>query len=241
MESAESAPSTKAVKKPRVQWTEKATWALIKSWEDNLDALRGQKHNGVVYQRIAESLTDAGIPRTRAQVHAKIDNLTQTFRKIERGLTTGSAPPTWPYYIEIKRFIGCLPINDPSLLEESCCNSSSDTVEKLINEMESGVSTEATDTDSTSVPGTPTEESPSLTPATESIQSPERNTAARAARKRRRPLSAAREFQAAVLAEQKLLREQLERAQQTEVELRTKQLQLQEKLVNALVGFINKI
>ncbi|KAH7972598.1 hypothetical protein HPB52_013826 [Rhipicephalus sanguineus] len=79
MESAESAPSTKAVKKPRVQWTEKATWALIKSWEDNLDALRGQKHNGVVYQRIAESLTDAGIPRTRAQVHAKIDNLTQTY------------------------------------------------------------------------------------------------------------------------------------------------------------------
>ncbi|KAH7961020.1 hypothetical protein HPB52_000779 [Rhipicephalus sanguineus] len=79
MESAESAPSTKAVKKPRVQWTEKATWALIKSWQDNLDALRGQKHNGVVYQRIAESLTDAGIPRTRAQVHAKIDNLTQTF------------------------------------------------------------------------------------------------------------------------------------------------------------------
>lgn len=80
MESAESAPSAKAQKKPRVQWTEKATWALIKSWEDNLDALRGQKHNGVVYQRIAESVSDAGIPRTRAQVHAKIDNLTQTFR-----------------------------------------------------------------------------------------------------------------------------------------------------------------
>ncbi|KAH7939429.1 hypothetical protein HPB52_012584 [Rhipicephalus sanguineus] len=59
MESAESAPSTKAVKKPRVQWTEKATWALIKSWEDTLDALRRQKHNGVVYERIAESLTDA--------------------------------------------------------------------------------------------------------------------------------------------------------------------------------------
>ncbi|KAH6945576.1 hypothetical protein HPB50_009095 [Hyalomma asiaticum] len=76
MESAESAPSTKAQKKPRVQWTEKVTAALVKFWEDNLDALRGQKHNGVVYQRIAESLTDAGIPRTRAQVHSKIDNLT---------------------------------------------------------------------------------------------------------------------------------------------------------------------
>lgn len=67
MESAESAPSTKAQKKPRVHWTEKATWALVKLWEDNLDALRGQKHNGVVHQTIAERLTDAGIPRTHAR------------------------------------------------------------------------------------------------------------------------------------------------------------------------------
>lgn len=74
----ESAQSVR--KKQRVQWTEKENWALIKLWEDHLDALRGHKHNGGVYQAIAESLTDAGIPRTRAQVHSKIDNLTQTFR-----------------------------------------------------------------------------------------------------------------------------------------------------------------
>ncbi|KAH8040839.1 hypothetical protein HPB51_013009 [Rhipicephalus microplus] len=53
----ESARSVK--KKPRVKWTEKETWALIKLWEDHLDALRGQKHNGGVYQAIAESLTNA--------------------------------------------------------------------------------------------------------------------------------------------------------------------------------------
>ncbi|KAH7971970.1 hypothetical protein HPB52_004501 [Rhipicephalus sanguineus] len=124
----ESAQSVR--KKQCVQWTEKETWALIKLWEDHLDAPRSHKHNGGVYQAIAESLTDAGIPRTRAQVHSKIDNLTQTFRKIERELTAGSSPSTWPYYSEIKRFISCLPINDPSLMEESCCNSSSDTVKK---------------------------------------------------------------------------------------------------------------
>nr|XP_037274349.1 uncharacterized protein LOC119167008 [Rhipicephalus microplus] len=72
----ESAQSAK--KKPRIQWPEKDTRALIKLWKDHLDALRGQKHNGGVYQAIAESLTDAGIPRTQAQVHSKIDNLTQT-------------------------------------------------------------------------------------------------------------------------------------------------------------------
>ncbi|KAH7935070.1 hypothetical protein HPB52_003635 [Rhipicephalus sanguineus] len=50
--------------------------------------MRGHKHNGGVYQAIAESLTDAGIPRTRAQVHNKIDNLTQTFRCKWEGLVT---------------------------------------------------------------------------------------------------------------------------------------------------------
>ncbi|KAL3190442.1 hypothetical protein MRX96_019961 [Rhipicephalus microplus] len=125
-------------------------------------------------------------------------------------------------------------------MEESCCDTSSDTLEKMIDEMESGVSSEAIETDSTPVPGTPTEQMPPPAPTTQSTQSPATSMAARAARKRRRPLSAARESQEAMLAEQKMLREQLERAQQTEVELRSKHLQLQEKLVNALIGFINK-
>ncbi|KAL3187838.1 hypothetical protein MRX96_000461 [Rhipicephalus microplus] len=125
-------------------------------------------------------------------------------------------------------------------MEESCCDINSDTVEKLIYEMESGVSSEATETGSTPVPGTPTEQTPPPAPTTQSTQSPATSTAARAARKRRWPLSAARESQEAMLAEQKMLREQLEWAEQTVVELRSKHLQLQEKLVNALVGFFNK-
>ncbi|KAL3189165.1 hypothetical protein MRX96_003299 [Rhipicephalus microplus] len=106
--------------------------------------------------------------------------------------------------------------------------------------MESGVSSEATESNSPPVSGTPTEQTPPPATTTQLTQSPATSTAARAARKRRRPLSAACEFQKAMLAEQKMLREQLERAQQPEVELRSKHLQLQEKLVNAFVGFINK-
>ncbi|KAH9382058.1 hypothetical protein HPB48_008528 [Haemaphysalis longicornis] len=65
---------------PRVHWSERETWALIRLWEDNLEELRAQKHNGNVYQKIATQLTAAGIPRTKAQVHSKIENLGQTFR-----------------------------------------------------------------------------------------------------------------------------------------------------------------
>lgn len=74
--------------------------------------------------------------------------------------------------------------------------------------MESGVSSEATETDSTPVPGTPTEQQAPPAPTTQSAQSPATSTAARATRKRQRPLSAAREFQEAMLAEQKMLLEQ---------------------------------
>ncbi|KAL3188747.1 hypothetical protein MRX96_022249 [Rhipicephalus microplus] len=63
-------------------------------------------------------------------------------------------------------------MNDPSLIEESCCGTSSDTVKKLIYEMESGVSSEATETNSTPVPGTPTEQTPPPAPTTQSTQSP---------------------------------------------------------------------
>ncbi|KAH9375090.1 hypothetical protein HPB48_002409 [Haemaphysalis longicornis] len=67
-------------KKHRVHWSERETWALIRLWEDNLEELRAQKHNGNVHGSIAAQLTAAGIPRTKAQVHSKIENLGQTFR-----------------------------------------------------------------------------------------------------------------------------------------------------------------
>ncbi|XP_075550392.1 uncharacterized protein LOC142584111 [Dermacentor variabilis] len=125
-------------------------------------------------------------------------------------------------------------------MEESCCNSSSDTVEKLISDMESGHTSDMTDSEGTSAPGTPAEEAPPPSPTAQSALSPEASTTTRITRKRRRTVTTATEIQGAILAEQRMLREQLERAQQTEFELRSKHLQLQEKLVNAVVGFFNK-
>lgn len=32
---------------------------------------------------------------------------------------TGSSPPDWPFFEDIRRFLGSLPMNDPTLMEES--------------------------------------------------------------------------------------------------------------------------
>lgn len=69
-----------ARKKQRLQWSEADTWSLIRLWEDSLDSLRAQKHNGEVYANIAAALTSAGVSRTKEQVHTKIENLTHTYR-----------------------------------------------------------------------------------------------------------------------------------------------------------------
>ncbi|KAH7940529.1 hypothetical protein HPB49_001364 [Dermacentor silvarum] len=66
-------------KKQRLQWSERATWTLIKLWEDNLHSLRAQKHNGDVHASIAGALTSAGVPRTKEQVHTKIENFGHTY------------------------------------------------------------------------------------------------------------------------------------------------------------------
>ncbi|XP_075750777.1 myb/SANT-like DNA-binding domain-containing protein 1 [Rhipicephalus microplus] len=111
-------------KRQRLQWSEADTWSLIRLWEDNLDSLRAQKHNGEVYASIAAALTSAGVSRTKDQVHKKIENLTHTYRKCLKKETTGSSRPNWPFFAEIHRFLGSLPVNDPSLMEEAGISSS---------------------------------------------------------------------------------------------------------------------
>ncbi|XP_075532673.1 uncharacterized protein LOC142565936 [Dermacentor variabilis] len=137
----------------------------------------------------------------------------------------------------MKRFIGCLPINDSSLMEESCFNSSSDTVEKLISDVEIGLTSDFTDSESTSVPGTRAQEPPPPSPNVQSALSPETRTAARVTRKRRRTVTTATEMQGSMLDEWRMLREQLQRAQENEFELRNKHLQLQAKLAKQLLVF----
>ncbi|XP_037577072.1 uncharacterized protein LOC119459337 [Dermacentor silvarum] len=123
-------------KKQRLQWSERATWTLIKLWEDNLHSLRAQKHNGDVHASIAGALTSAGVPRTKEQVHTKIENFGHTYRRCLKQLATGSSPASWPFFTEVHRFLGSLLVNDPSLMEEAGSGigttSSSASVEELI-------------------------------------------------------------------------------------------------------------
>ncbi|KAH8021766.1 hypothetical protein HPB51_016845 [Rhipicephalus microplus] len=138
-------------KRQRLQWSEADTWSLIRLLKDNLQSLRAQKHNGEVYASIAAALTSAGVSRTKDQVHTKIENLTQTYRKYLKEKTNGSSPPNWPFFAEIHRFLGSLPVIDPSLMEEAGISSSpassSPSVEELISGTVAGSSSDDTEVD----------------------------------------------------------------------------------------------
>ncbi|XP_065284774.2 myb/SANT-like DNA-binding domain-containing protein 1 [Dermacentor albipictus] len=221
-------------RKPRVQWSERDTWALIKLWEDNLPSLRAQKHNGGVYDGIAQALTSMGVPRTKAQVHSKIENLGQTYRSCLKHMTTGSSPPSWPFFSEVHRFLGSLPVHDTSLMEEAGCSesttSSTASVEELIFDM--------LDSGSASCEDVAEDCSPSESPV-QRVES--RNLASGssecARRKRRQP---AGDFQERMLEEQRRQREQFADAHKMEMDLRKEGLKLQEKLVDAMLKFFSK-
>lgn len=94
--------------------------ALVRVWGEKIDDLRGQEQNVAVYDAVARELAAVGVHNTRKQVHTEIENTTQEFRKWNRA-GTGSAGITWPYFWDIKKFLGSLPVNDPTLAQESSC------------------------------------------------------------------------------------------------------------------------
>ncbi|XP_040357636.2 myb/SANT-like DNA-binding domain-containing protein 1 [Ixodes scapularis] len=106
-------------KGPRVHWSEAETWSLIRLWEDNIGELRRQRRNAGVYETIRLGLERLSIDKTRKQVSDKIDNLNQTYRTKKKNQTTGSGKVTWPYFYDLHRFLGGLPVNDPSLVDDS--------------------------------------------------------------------------------------------------------------------------
>ncbi|KAH8026998.1 hypothetical protein HPB51_001313 [Rhipicephalus microplus] len=228
-------------KRQRLQWSEADTWSLIRLWEDNLHSLRAQTHNGEVYASIAAALTSAGVSRTKDQVHTKIENLTHTYRKCLKEKTTGSSPPNWPFFVKIQKFLGSLPVNDPFLMEEAGISSSpassSPSVEELISGIVAGSSSDDTEVDA-----------PEFTQASSAPQQPSniqdcvtgrRNSSSDSGdgvRRKRRKYTGA-EIKEKMLNEQRLLREQFEAAHKEEMEIRTKALKLQEKLVDAMVDF----
>ncbi|KAL1474116.1 hypothetical protein MTO96_038227, partial [Rhipicephalus appendiculatus] len=223
----------------RVTWSESETWVLIRLWEDHLGELRGEKHNSRVYDSIVAALAQRGIVRTRRQVQHKIDNLTQRYRKESRDKTTGSAPSTWPFFTELHRFLGTLPINDHSLVQQSR-PSPKGNVEEIVLSMEMGSSLSSDEEGPT--------ESSSVTEGCSSaseVQEPQPGTSAskprdqRRAQKRKR-MSANEKFQSALLEQQGKLISALENATQVEQSLRERQVAAQEKLVDLFSKYFNK-
>ncbi|XP_077525056.1 uncharacterized protein LOC144136542 isoform X2 [Amblyomma americanum] len=92
-------------KAPRVAWSDLETMVLIDLWEKHFDDLRRQKRNGAIYLEIARSLRASGYMKNKKQVHSKIENMTQMYRKWTKQGVTQSNMPSWPFYWAIHRFM----------------------------------------------------------------------------------------------------------------------------------------
>ncbi|KAL3181635.1 hypothetical protein MRX96_036547 [Rhipicephalus microplus] len=118
--------------------------------------------------------------------------------------------------------------------------SSSPSVEELISGMVTGSSSDDTEVDApefAQASAAPQQPSNIQDCVTGRRNSPS-DSGDRARRKRRKYTGA--EMKEKMLNEQRLLREQFEAAHKEEIEIRTKALKLQEKLVDAMVDFFNK-
>ncbi|KAL1486380.1 hypothetical protein MTO96_031415, partial [Rhipicephalus appendiculatus] len=165
-----------------------------------------------VYDSIVAALAQKGIVRTRRQVQHKIDNLTQRYRKESRDKTTGSAPSTWPFFTELHRFLGTLPINDHSLVQESC-PSPKGNIEEIVLSMETGMSL-SSDEDGATESSSVTE---GCSSASEVQQEPQPGTSTSKPREQHRAqkrkwMSANDKFQNALLEQQGKLISALENA-----------------------------
>lgn len=96
---------TTPAKVPRITWSDRETMVLIDLWEKHFDDLRRQKRNGAVYLEIARSLHASGYMKNKKQVHSKIENMTQMYRKWAKQCMTQCNMPSWPFYWAIHRFM----------------------------------------------------------------------------------------------------------------------------------------
>lgn len=103
-------------KSPRVTWTDTETRTLIRLWERHLQDLRRQKRNRAVYEAIAAALRSHGHQKTRKQVHSKVENLTQQYRRFAR---QGMGTAAWPFFWEIDSFLGPSQSSSPKITQDS--------------------------------------------------------------------------------------------------------------------------
>ncbi|XP_077520602.1 myb/SANT-like DNA-binding domain-containing protein 1 [Amblyomma americanum] len=121
---AAAAVSQQSSSQRRVNWPDVTTAALIRIWEDQLPALRGNTRNARIYAAMAAELNAGLAPGegryTAKQVKQKMDNLNKKYRQLRRtGTATGSPGVPWQFYWQLHSFLGSLPINDDGRVEES--------------------------------------------------------------------------------------------------------------------------
>ncbi|KAK8771088.1 hypothetical protein V5799_025667 [Amblyomma americanum] len=131
-------------RKPKAHWTDEETRILLKVWEDHIGDLRRAKRNLQVYVAMAECPRAQGVEKSIKEIKSKIENLRNRYRR----KTTGQGAITWPYYKEIARFLGCLPVNDSSLMDETG-DDENVSVEMLIDSMQQEPPSPADDESST--------------------------------------------------------------------------------------------
>ncbi|KAG0427905.1 hypothetical protein HPB47_025080 [Ixodes persulcatus] len=126
MAASEAAAKSAQPGKKRVNWPVAITEALIRIWEDNLQALRSNTRNAAIYAAMTEQLNaGAGLRSdeesyTAKQILQKLENLNKHYRKLKQsGTTTGSKDVEWPFYWQLHNFLGSLPINNEFLAEEN--------------------------------------------------------------------------------------------------------------------------
>ncbi|XP_065306089.2 uncharacterized protein [Dermacentor albipictus] len=221
--------------------------------------LRRQKRNSGVYDDIAAALQQVGYERTRLQVHHKIENLAQTYRFWLKNQKTGAGAIPWTHFWRIHSFLGTLPANDPSRAQESQV-----TVEEVIMEMINGgenavdnenrlqwedsapirpLDSPGPNSPSTCSPASSSPASPSPASSSPASSSPAINSAtpASVATTSRGPKrKAGDDFKQQILAEHKLLREQLVASRQREYEQRERHMQMQEKFFNSMSKYLER-
>ncbi|XP_064472709.1 myb/SANT-like DNA-binding domain-containing protein 1 isoform X2 [Ornithodoros turicata] len=221
----------------RTSWSEAETRALINLWEANLSNLRRQKRNGKVYQQITDKLRGVGIVKNKKQVHGKIENLTQKYRRVRRSMGTGSGAVSWPFYWDIHKFLGSFPVNDITIVEDTLanpeqtfsniigCNVVTDEGEHFEDSCDAPGETEQHDLTGSSIFDHTSETSRGPSSLRSSPAPSPTPLPARRKRRTEKSVDILRE----ILKESRALHEEMMEATNREHELRRRQLQLQEE------------
>ncbi|XP_040069983.2 uncharacterized protein LOC120842863, partial [Ixodes scapularis] len=152
------------------------------------------------------------------------------FRTLLKGCTTGSEGISWIYFYELHRFLGALPINDSSLVEE--CIDFSDVAEENIIEVTTKEDAVAADPDEDNqnqdldLPGT----SAKLMSVGAKNKTGSRNAGPQQPAKRKKVAEKQLEFMKGLLDEQRALRLCWENSRSSELALRERQLNLLENM-----------